>query len=58
MPLTAAVAAGGARLSRHGRAFDCMGDVAANDGDSAHQRPDASVPHPPRDRRRDDERPG
>jgi len=37
LPLTAAVAASASRLSRHGYAFDTMGDVSANDGCAGHQ---------------------
>ena len=37
LPLLAAAAASGARLSRHGKAFDCYGDVAQNDGEEGHQ---------------------
>ena len=37
LPLLAAAAAGGGRLSRHGRRFDALGDVAQNDGEGGHQ---------------------
>jgi len=37
LPLQAAAAAAGERYSRHGKSFDCMGDVAQNDGEAGHQ---------------------
>lgn len=37
LPLSDAVALQAARLSKHGKTFDVLGDVATNDGDSGHQ---------------------
>ena len=43
MPLLAAAAAAGEQLSRHGKVFDAMGDVAQNDGDDGHATRHCSV---------------